>query len=292
MVVVAAILSPRFDIMLGINEDAPAADTPIGLHHLTGDLCLHSKFRSEFLTTERDVLVYLPPGYRRDDGRRYPVLYLHDGQNLFDGATSFIPGKDWRVNQTAQSLIDAGEIVPLIIVGIYNAGGERIDEYTPTRDARFKMGGKAAQYGRMLVEELKPFIDANYRTLEGAPHTGLGGSSLGGLVTLYLGIKYPAVFNNLAVVSPSVWWDGKTILREVNELHSKPAQRIWMDMGTDEGPHSLQGARLLRDALVAKGWTLDADLKYFEADGAKHDEHAWADRVAPILRYLYPTSAH
>ncbi len=276
--------------MVGLNEDAPPPlDAAPSLDVLMGDLRLHANFRSEFLTTQRDVLVYLPPGYRCDDGRRYPVLYLHDGQNLFDGNTSFIPGKDWRVNQTAQTLIEAGEIAPLIIVGIYNAGGERIDEYTPTRDARFKMGGKAARYGRMIVEELKPFIDANYRTLEGAPHTGLGGSSLGGLVTLYLGLKYPSVFSHLALVSPSVWWDGKTILREVDALRSKPAQRIWMDMGTDEGPQSLQGARLLRDALVAKGWTLDSDLKYFEADGAKHDEHAWAQRVAPILKYLFPS---
>src|SRR5258705_10465824 len=150
-------------------------------------------------------MVYLPPGYEASKRKSYSVFYLHDGQNLFDGATSFIPGQEWRVDETAQRLIDAGKIEPLIIVGINNAGKDRIDEYTPAADAKYKAGGKANLYGRMLVEELKPFIDAHYRTRQGAAHTGVGGSSLGGLVSLYLSLKYPRVFGRAAVVSPSVW---------------------------------------------------------------------------------------
>jgi predicted alpha/beta superfamily hydrolase len=262
-----------------------AAQTP---HTLTGDFRTHAKFRSKFLPTERDVLVYLPPGYDEHGRGRYPVLYLNDGQNLFDGATSFVPGQEWRVDETAQALIDARAVEPLIIVGIYNTGKERIDEYTPSADPRLKAGGKADLYGRLLVEELKPFIDSHYRTKPDAKNTGLGGSSLGGLLTMYLGLRYPNVFGKLAVISPSVWWDNRRIVGDVSALKSKPDTRIWLDMGTDEGANATTDARLLRDALVAQGWSLDRDLKYFEAVGAKHSELAWAQRVEPILKFLFP----
>lgn len=254
------------------------------------DLRAHRRFRSSFLARERDVLVYLPPGYDDDEARRYPVLYLHDGQNLFDGATSFIRGQDWRVGQTARALITSGLVEPLIIVGIYNAGDQRVEEYTPVADRRFKVGGKADLYGRFIVEELKPFLDSQYRTAPAAGHTGLGGSSLGGLVSLYLGLRYPEVFGKLAVISPSVWWGGRAILRDVAALGRRPPTRIWLDMGTAEGPRAAPDARALRDALVGKGWSLDADLKYLEVAGGRHDEAAWAKRVDPVLRFLFPSS--
>src|SRR5882672_7404931 len=130
-------------------------------HTLTGDIRMHKSFHSKILNNDRDVLVYLPPGYDPAKGKHYSVFYMHDGQNLFDGATSFIPGQEWRVDETAQRLITAGKIEPLIIVGIYNTGKDRINEYTPAEDAKYK-GGKADLYGRMLVEELKPFIDTAY----------------------------------------------------------------------------------------------------------------------------------
>jgi predicted alpha/beta superfamily hydrolase len=248
----------------------------------------HAGFRSKFLPTTRDVLVYLPPGYEREAARRYPVLYLHDGQNLFDGATSYIRGQYWRVGQTADALIREQSIEPVIVVGIYNTGRERVEEYTPSADPRLKVGGKADLYGRLIVEELKPFIDSHYRTRAGACDTGLGGSSLGGLVTAYLGLRHPGVFGKLAVVSPSVWWDGRRILRVVKSLKSRTDARIWLDMGTEEGPRALRDARLLRDVLVAKGWHLERDLHYLEAKGGRHTESAWAQRVEPILRFLFP----
>jgi predicted alpha/beta superfamily hydrolase len=256
-------------------------------HTLTGDFRTHAKFHSEFLTTDRDVLVYLPPGYEREAERRYPVLYLHDGQNLFDGATSFIPGQEWRVDETAQALIESQAIEPVIIVGVYNTGRERVEEYTPSADPRFRVGGKAELYGRLLVEELKPFIDSRYRTRADAKDTGLGGSSLGGLVTMYLGLQYPQVYGKLAVVSPSVWWDRRRILADVASFGSEERARIWLDMGTDEGANAADDARRLRDALVSKGWRLDSDLKYFEAQGARHTEADWALRVDPMLRFLF-----
>ncbi|HJQ33384.1 MAG TPA: alpha/beta hydrolase-fold protein [Pyrinomonadaceae bacterium] len=261
---------------------------PTRAHTLTGEFRTHAKFHSKFLTTDRDVLVYLPPGYAADEHRRYPVLYLHDGQNLFDGATSFVPGQEWRVDETAQALILARAVEPVIIVGVYNTGKERVEEYTPSADPKFKVGGKADLYGRLLVEELKPFIASHYRTKAGAADTGLGGSSLGGLVTMYLGLRYPEVFGKLAVVSPSVWWDRRRIVSDVKAFKSKTHARVWLDMGTDEGAGAIGEARLLRDALVSKGWQLGQDLNYFEAAGAKHSEAAWALRVDPILRFLFP----
>jgi predicted alpha/beta superfamily hydrolase len=260
-------------------------------HTLTGEFRTHKNFHSRFLPSDRDILVYLPPGYETNKRERYPVLYLHDGQNLFDGATSFIKGAEWEVDETAQRLIAAHAIRPLIIVGIYNTGRDRIDEYTPTADER-RRGGKGDLYGRLLVEELKPFIDAEYRTLKDARNTGLGGSSLGGLISLHLALKYPKVFGRVAVVSPSVWWDNKMILREVEALKKKADLRIWLDMGTKEGGTEAEehkrNARLLRDALVAKGWKENSDLKYYEAEGAEHNERAWAQRVDPLLRFLFP----
>jgi predicted alpha/beta superfamily hydrolase len=229
----------------------------------------------------REMIVYLPPQYEAGGERRFPVLYMHDGQNLFDPETSFIPGTYWRMGETADELIEAGAIEPLIIVGIYNAGAKRNEEYTPPG---------ADAYGRLLVEELKPFIDAHYRT---APeHCGMGGSSLGGWVTLYLGLRYPTVFSQLAVMSPSIWWGKGIILRIVTALQTKPGSRIWLDIGTKESTRSVPDARALRDGLIRKGWVLGEDLAYFEADGAAHSESAWAERVAPMLRFLYPALSH
>ncbi len=263
-------------------------------HTLTGDVRMHKSFHSKILNNDRDILVYLPPGYESNKKKRYSVLYLNDGQNLFDGATSFIPGQEWHVDETVQSLIAAGQIEPLIVVGIYNTGKDRINEYTPTEDQKFKMGGKADLYGRMLVQELKPFIDTNYQTRKDARHTGLGGSSLGGLVSLYLGLKYSDVFGRLAVMSPSVWFANKQILREIEAVRKKPPLRIWVDTGTKEGTtaeeaqQTVVNARLLKETLVRKGWRLGKDLSYFEAEGAEHNERAWATRMEPILKFLFP----
>ena len=262
-------------------------------HTLTGDFRTHKKFHSQFLTNDRDVLVYLPPNYNSSNAR-YPVLYLHDGQNLFDGATSFIAGQEWRVDETVETLIAARKIEPLIIVGVYNAGSERVNEYTPAEDPKYKTGGKADLYGRMLVEELKPFIDRTYRTRRSAKHTGLGGSSLGGLVSLYLGLKYPNVFGRVAVLSPSVWFANQHILGFVEKLSKKPAVLVWLDVGTNEGrdpaevQQTVNGARLLRTTLLKKGWKPGRDLSYLEAEGAQHNEAAWSLRVEPVLKFLFP----
>ena len=261
-------------------------------HTLTGNIERHGGFESRTLGNSRDVLVYLPAGYRRFLRRRYPVLYLNDGQNVFDAATAF-GGVEWHVDETAQRLIRRKLIEPLIIVAVANMGDERIHEYTPTRavalegvQRKKRSRGLARKYGKFLAKELKPFIDANYRTRPEAGFTGLGGSSLGGLLTITLGLWFPDVFSRLAVMSPSVWWDDQVIVRLVEALDDKLPLRIWLDTGTNET--GWERTRALRDALVEKGWHLYDDLQYTEVEGADHSESAWAARVDPMLRYLFP----
>lgn len=252
----------------------------------SGQLRKHEKFRSRFLRNQRDLIVYTPPGYDDQPGLRFPVLYLQDGQNLFDGATSFIPGQDWHVGQTADYGIQAGAIAPLIIVGIYNTKA-RILEYTPTHVPKLG-GGRADRYAKFLIEEVKPFIDREYRTLSGSPRTGIGGSSLGGLVSLYIGLKHPRVFGKIAALSPSVWWNQQVIYRFARTAVIEPRPRIWLDIGTREGPRIVPQVEKFRGVLLEKGWKLDQDLRFEIVEGAEHNEAAWAARVGPFLQFLYP----
>lgn len=252
----------------------------------SGQLRKHEQFRSRFLRNQRDLIVYTPPGYHLHSARRFPVLYLHDGQNLFDGATSFIPGQDWHVGPTADHCIHSGDVEPLIIVGMYNTRA-RIREYTPTHVPRLG-GGRADRYAKFLIEEVKPFVDREYRTLSGSQHTGIGGSSLGGLVSLYLGLKHSAIFGRIAALSPSVWWNQLVIHRFAESMNVEPRPRIWLDIGTREGPRIVQDVERFRDVLLQKGWKLNEDLHFERVQGAEHNEAAWAQRVGPFLRFLYP----
>ena len=253
---------------------------------------LHPRFPSKYLSTRRDLIVYLPPGYA-ESGERYPVLYLQDGQNLFDPATAFA-GQDWQADITADSMVARGEITPPIIVGIYNTGVRRMSEYAPTRDRRHRKGGKASRYAEMLAREIKPFVDHEYRTLKPAKHTAVGGSSLGALVTLVAGLQYPRVFGGLAVISPSVWWDHRAILRFINEYAQAARPRMWVDVGMAEGSQPqdiVEDTRALRAALLDKGWREGDTLSYHEIAGADHSERAWAARFGAVLAYLFPLKA-
>ncbi|MEM8557853.1 MAG: alpha/beta hydrolase-fold protein [Bacteroidota bacterium] len=324
---------------------------------------------SQHLDHTRDVFVYLPPGYGGDLDQRYPVLYLHDGQLVFDGSER----DEWGFDEAAEALIDAGEIEPVIIVGVANTSA-RMEEYTPTRQiwdyrltrtgeppaeaaglARFTgryqidtdpeaglvvaehedglrgqlpydttwtgfepvdplvfdvpsvgitmqfetdstgriigiqatrppSGGRGLDYGRFLVEELKPAIDAQYRT--DPSRASLGGASLGGLITLSLGLAYPEVFGGLLVVAPSVWWDREVLLEQVQALDAPTDQRIWLSMGVEESEGMRQGARKLGVLLRTEGWEDDSDFVYVENAGG-HNEASWSQIVPDMLRFLY-----
>jgi predicted alpha/beta superfamily hydrolase len=265
---------------------SPLAPDPADLHPR---LRMHRGFESRYLPDKRDVIVYLPPDYDRNLSRTYPVLYMHDGQNLFDGRTSFVPGKTWRVREQADEAISEETVEPLIIVGIYNTGDRRLAEYTPERDWQMG-GGEAASYGLLLTRELMPWMARKYRVRTEREATGLGGSSLGGLVTLYLGLRHAEYFGRLAVLSPSVWWNHKSILGYVNErapeIWERP--RLWLDVGDHEGRRTLENATQLNRRLVANGWRPDDTLHFERVAGGTHDETSWAARVRPMLEFLFP----
>lgn len=244
-------------------------------------------FESEYLRRQRDILIYLPEAYFAEPERRFPVFYLHDGQNLFDGRLSYVVNRTWRAHATADWLTSQGHMEPVILVGINNTGTGRMAEYTPTRDFRLG-GGDGEQYGKLLTRELKPLIDEQYRTRSGPADTGLGGSSLGGLISLALGLNHPEVFGKLAVLSPSVWWDHRSILMMVNDARPKPNLRIWLDMGTSEGLRHLRDTDLLHHRLKMRGWHDGKDLRYIRVPGGLHNEDAWAARFGKVLEWLFP----
>src|SRR5207237_2744050 len=187
-------------------------------------------------------------------------------------------------------------IEPLIIVAVANMTDDRIHEYAPTPgviDSKAKRQkhskGLARKYGRFLTEELRPYIDKKYRTKPEAELTGLGGSSLGALLTLSVGLWFPNVFTRLIVMSPSIWWDDCVIYKMVEELDKKLPLKIWLDTGTREP--GWERTRGLLNRLIEKGWRLGDDLSYTEIEGGDHSEGAWAARVAPALRFLFLAKA-
>jgi predicted alpha/beta superfamily hydrolase len=261
---------------------------PTKKHTLTGNIKIHEGFESRFLPANRNLIVYLPPDYENNKSRRYPVVYLQDGQNMFDAATSFLPGREWHVDEEAQTLINQHAIDPLIIVGISSSGLSRVNDFTPPIAAGPKPPGHADLYGRMLVEEIKPFIDTRYRTLTARDQTALAGTSLGGLATLYLGLKYKDVFGKLAIISPAAFWDDEIIVRYVRSLPRKTNQRIYLTIGTAELPDFLNSTRNLRRAIISKGWKEGSDFGYLEVEGAQHTPREHAVRIDHTLRFLSP----
>ncbi len=233
----------------------------------------------------REVQVWLPPGYAASP-RRYPVLYLHDGQNVFDAAAA---GAEWQVDETAQRLVRSKALPPMMIVAVSIASSaSRSHDYTPVpgRYRGQQQGGGAAAYARFLTEELKPLIDTRFRTLPGRRDTWLGGSSLGGLVTMWMLLHHGDQFGAGLVVSPSVWWADEAILNDVAAVDPHmPKPRIWLDIGLREGDDAVAGVRRLHKMLRERGWR-DGQLLYTEKPDAAHDEAAWAERVEPMLRFL------
>lgn len=150
-----------------------------------------------------------------------------------------------------------------------------------------QVGGGGALYGKFLVEEVKPLIDRTYRTKPDSRNTFVGGSSLGGLISMSLGVSYPNIFGGLLVVSPSVWWNNQSILKKVREMPRKPRQKIWLDMGTSEGTSMVNGAEALKRVLLDKGWRENRDFVFRLVEGAGHNEVAWAARMPDMLLFLF-----
>ena len=235
------------------------------------------------LDNRRDVLVYLPPSYH-GSRRSYPVLYMHDGQNLFDPATSF--AGEWGVGRILDAAARRG--LEAIVVGVPNAGARRLDEYSPFRDPGLGEGGRGAAYAAFLAGTLKTLVDGRFRTRPSRDSTIIAGSSMGGLISLYALFRHSDVFGAAGALSPSLWFAGGAIFADVARSPFVPA-RIYLDIGTLEGAEHVANARRMRDLLVAKGYRLGRQLRWLESRCGRHDERSWGRRFARALPWLLPT---
>jgi predicted alpha/beta superfamily hydrolase len=248
-----------------------------------GSVALVPAFASPQLGNQRTLAVYLPPSYSENRLKRYPVLYMHDGQNLFDAATSAF-GTEWRVDETVTAAVVAGQMDEVIVVGIYNTGANRIYEYTPCCDATYG-GGGANAYERFLIDTVKPYVDQTYRTLPGKQNTGIMGSSLGGLVSCYIARRNPAVFAKAGCMSSSFWWNREALTVEVEQATARVPVQHYLDAGTSND--GLPQTTRMDTALRADGHVPGTDLYFYTAQGASHNEASWAARVAIPLGWLF-----
>ena len=262
---------------------------------LTGDI-RHHTLESRYVGS-RDFLVYLPPGFSQQDSWRYPLALLHDGQNIFDAKTAVF-GVEWGVDEAAERLIVEQRLRPLIMVAIYNSEN-RIAEYTPFPDQQHG-GGEAQNYRRFLVEELLPFLEGTYPLTNSREERAVIGSSLGGLLSLYLGWTQSEHFGMVGALSPSLWWGGRGLITGLaGTAAPKFRPRIWLDAGTHESgadsngngvPDLLDDLRTLRAVLVYQGYQEGLDLHYHEWEGQTHDEQSWSSRVGDVLECFFPKS--
>lgn len=245
---------------------------------------------------DRRVWVYLPPGYGEQPDRHYPVLYMFDGQNVFNTATSFVG--EWQVDESLERLIAAGEVAPLIVVAVDNGGDRRTEEYTPWGDRYHFYAGGGQDHLQSWVEVLLPYINSQYRTHPDPEHTGLAGSSLGGLMSLYGGFTYPETFGKVGAFSPTTHLSKGRLFEYCAEQPRQPGQ-IYMDMGSrEEGNFTdknkdgtddyIEAVRRMSDVLSGRGFVGGWDLLVVEDEGAHHNEQAWSRRFPAAVAFLFP----
>lgn len=228
----------------------------------------------------RDVLAYLPPGYATEDARRYPVLYLQDGQNVFDAATSY--AGEWGADETAEAVASRG--LEAILVAIPNAGKDRAAEYSPfpLRPLSPRKTTQADAYLDYLLTVVKPAVDGSFRTSAARADTGIAGSSLGGLIALYACLARPGVFGFCAALSPALWPDRARIFDVARERRD-PGLRVYLDAGRDEaGERFVAQARRMRDLLRGQGY----DVAYVEDPAGRHNEESWRRRFPDVLAWF------
>lgn len=274
------------------NVSAGTAAGIIRVQGAAGDLRLH-KFRSRIFRNSRFVRVWLPPTYDEpaNAGRHYPVLYLNDGQNLFEASTSFT-GVEWQVDETSERLVREGAIPSMIVVGIDNAGKDRLREYMPYRSLQpVMLRVQGSRYPNFLMNEVMPFVAQNYRVASGPENTGLGGSSLGALVALYTAALRPDVIGRLLIESPSLWASNRQMIRESRAIESWP-QRIFLATGTAEAGRPDKDQSMVDDvrelaAILRRAGLDETRLRLVVEEGGTHHESAWARRFPEALAFLF-----
>jgi enterochelin esterase-like enzyme len=233
------------------------------------------------LHAERTVHVHLPPGYSESRPEPYPLLVLHDGQNLFVSRAE-ARGGSWHADETIDRLVARGRIPPVVLLAIDHAEDQRIHEFTPSAGID-RAGGGAAEYAQIVFEAIEAASgELHVRTDLGG--LALGGSSLGGLVTLWMAASYPGRFGKVIAMSPSLWWDRRMMLRYLRQQPIDPATAIWLDAGARERRLVARDTRALRDVFVDQGVHR---LKYVEDPDGRHDEASWGRRLADALPWLY-----
>ncbi|MCC7358311.1 MAG: alpha/beta hydrolase [Anaerolineales bacterium] len=242
-------------------------------HTVVGTLRVRPQLYSPQLDNRRDVLVYLPPSHATGE-RAYPVLYLQDGQNLFDADTAF-GGQEWQVDETLEAL--SAEGLEALVVGLPHMGPERIAEYNPFA-AR---GGRGQAYLSFVMETVKPLIDASFHTRPERESTYLGGSSMGGLISFYGFLQRPDSVGGVLAMSPAFWYGGRALAEYVSQHGWRPG-RVYLDRGTTERG----GAARMAKRLIALGYAPETQLRYVEEEGGQHSERAWARRLPEALRFL------
>ena len=258
----------------------------------TGDLRIH-EFPSRVFRNTRYLRIWLPPGY--DDagnaGRHFPVLYLNDGQNLFESSTAFA-GVEWQVDETADRLIREGAVPPMIFVGMDNTGKERIREYMPYRSMHPRMlRVQGRYYPDFLTKEVMPFVERNYRIATGPENTGLGGSSLGALIALYTAVARPGMIGRLLLESPSLWASGRQLVKESRSVRIWP-ERMFLAVGSSEAGSAERSRTVVDDvrelaAIMRRAVLSESRLRLVVKEGAGHNEAAWAERFPEALRFLF-----
>ncbi|MCP3101715.1 hypothetical protein LZ198_22820 [Myxococcus sp. K15C18031901] len=245
-------------------------------------------FHSNLLDNDRTIWAWLPAGYTENPLQRYPVIYMHDGRNLFDAALS-ITGDEWEVDEAVDAGIASGKVAEAIVVFV-DRTAQRQSEYTPVSDPNFPgVTPLGDLYARMLVEELKPRIDTTLRTRTDAANTGIVGSSLGGLISVYTALRYPQVFGRVGALSPSVFWGNRFIIGAVNASPAPQSfARVYVDEGANEGAVY---ALALTDAFRSVGYVDGTSLEYVYEEGGYHTEPTWARRMPGVLNTLFPGRA-
>jgi enterochelin esterase-like enzyme len=256
----------------------------------TPELSRHKAFHSTWLDADRDLTVFVPAGDPHTAGP-YPLLILHDGQNLFDPARAF-NGQTWHVAETAEALIAAGTIPPIVIAGVDHGADARVREYTPTVGTE-PGAGQVGRHARFLIEEVVPFLARLYAVRTDVDGLALGGSSLGGLATVAVALEAPGRFGRLIVMSPSVWWDRRAILRRLRQTRLEPLPKTWIDVGRKEGAKAVRDATDLADLLrptrvgPAVGDGREERVRFVIDPDGDHSERSWARRLGAALAFCF-----